>query len=1079
MKKLTLLVSMLFIIAGSLMAQRTVVGKVTDASGDALPGATVLVKGTNDGTTTDDNGNYKVNVPANANTLVVSYTGFNTQEVVLGASNVVNVSMQEGISLSETVVTALGITKQKNQLSYSAQKVEGEEVSRTRDGNVVNSLAGKVAGLNIKRNNSLGGSTNIVLRGNKSLTGDNQALFVVDGVPVDNTTNNTVNQRAGRAGYDYGNAAADINADDVESVTVLKGAAASALYGSRAANGVIIINTKKGSKNKGIGVSLNSGLNVGSIEKSTFASYQKKYGAGYGNYYEDDSGKFLSRDIDGDGVNDLVTPTSEDASWGAKFDPNKLVYQWDAFDPSSPNYGKSRPWLAAANDPSTFFESSIGTNNGVMIDGATEKGYFKLGYNHITDAGILPNSNIDKDMVNFGASYNLTSKLKAYSAINYTGIKAKGRYGTGYDSKNLMTNFRQWWQTNVDIADLEGAYERTGKNVTWNWADPDALVPIYWDNPYWTRNENYQNDGRGRYFGNIGLEYKLLSWLNLKGQISLDKYNEYQEERIAVGSVDVSEYSRFDRTFEEINYDLLLNSTALKITDNLNFSFLLGSNVRKNEIYSILDRTNGGLALPGIYALTNSVSARNAPTERFTKLQVNGLFAQTSFDLNNSIFFDLSLRRDQSSALPKANNTYYYPAASLGLLFSKWTGTGSVFSFGKLRLNYAEVGNTPPPQVVDDVYDIGVSTLLDRTVYATSFGSAPLASVRDTKNNPDLKPESTRSLEAGIETRFFDDRMGLDLTYYQMNTVDQIFRAPVSRTTGYSFKYINAGEIQNTGVELQLFFRPIATRDFDWRIDLNWAKNTSKVVDLGGIDNLELASLQGGVTINATKGEPYGTIRGSNFEFLNGQKVVSSTGRYVTSAASNQVIGNLNPDWTGAINNTFRYKNLNFGFLIDVKQGGDVFSLDLYYGLATGLYPETAVLNDNGKEVRDPVADGGGLILEGVQADGTPNTVRYDATNFGIYGYRRNPAAGFVYDASFVKLRELNISYDMPKSWLGAQGFIKGVNVGLYARNIWTIHKNLPYADPEDGFSAGNVQGYQGGAYPNVRVIGFNLGVKF
>lgn len=933
--------------------------------------------------------------------------------------------------------------------------------------------------MNIKRNNSLGGSTNIVLRGNKSLTGDNQALFVVDGVPVDNTNNNSTNQKSGRAGYDYGNAAADINADDIDNVTVLKGAAASALYGSRAANGVIIINTKKGSKSKGIGVTLNSGLNVGSIEKSTFASYQKKYGAGYGNYYEDDSGKFLSRDINGDGIDDLVTPTSEDASWGAKFDANKLVYQWDAFDPSSPNFGKARPWLAASNDPTSFFETAIGTNNGVMIDGSTAKGYFKLGYNHITDAGILPNSNIDKDMINFGASYDLTSKLKAYSAINYTGVKAKGRYGTGYDSKNLMTNFRQWWQTNVDIADLEAAYNRTGKNVTWNWADPSSLVPIYWDNPYWTRNENYQNDGRGRYFGNVGLEYKLLSWLNLKGQMSLDKYSEYQEERIAVGSVDVSEYSRFDRTFEEINYDLLLNSTQLKLTHNLNFSFLLGSNVRKNEIYSILDKTNGGLAIPGIYALTNSVSARNAPTERLTKLQVNGLFAQTSFDLNNSIFLDLSVRRDQSSALPKSNNSYVYPAASLGLLFSKWTGTGSVFSFGKLRLNFAQVGNTPPPLVVDDVYNIGVSTLLDRTVYATSFGSAPLASVSDTKNNPDLKPESTKSLEFGIETRFFDDRMGLDLTYYKMNTVDQIFKAPVSRTTGYSFKYINAGEIQNNGVELQLFLRPIATRNFDWKIDINWAKNNSKVLDLGGIDNLELASLQGGVTINATKGEPYGTIRGSNFTYLNGQKVVSSSGRYVSSPTSNEVIGNLNPDWTGGINNSFRYKNLNFGFLVDVKQGGEVFSLDLYYGLATGLYPETAVLNDNGKEVRDPIADGGGLVLEGVQADGTPNTVRYDATDFGIYGYRRNPAAGFVYDASFVKLREVNISYDMPKAWLGAQGFIKGVNLGIYARNLWTIHKNVPYADPEEGFSSGNVQGYQGGAYPNVRVIGFNLGVKF
>ncbi|MBL7829879.1 MAG: TonB-dependent receptor plug domain-containing protein, partial [Saprospiraceae bacterium] len=308
MKKLTLLVTMMLIAAGSLMAQRSVVGKVTDASGEALPGATVLVKGTNNGTTSDDNGNFKVDVPANANTLVVSYTGFNTQEIVLGASNVVNVTMEEGISLSETVVTALGITKQKNALPYSAQKVDGSDVSRSRDGNVVNALAGKVAGLNIKRNNSLGGSTNIVLRGNKSLTGDNQALFVVDGVPVDNTNNNSTNQKSGRAGYDYGNAAADINADDIDNVTVLKGAAASALYGSRAANGVIIINTKKGSKSKGIGVTLNSGLNIGSIEKSTFASYQKKYGAGYGNYYEDDSGKFLSRDINGDGIDDLVTP---------------------------------------------------------------------------------------------------------------------------------------------------------------------------------------------------------------------------------------------------------------------------------------------------------------------------------------------------------------------------------------------------------------------------------------------------------------------------------------------------------------------------------------------------------------------------------------------------------------------------------------------------------------------------------------------------------------------------------------------------------------------------------------------------
>ncbi|HNL94190.1 MAG TPA: SusC/RagA family TonB-linked outer membrane protein [Saprospiraceae bacterium] len=1079
MKKLTLLISMLLIASASLLAQRTVVGKVTDSAGSPLPGATVLVKGTSEGTAADDNGNFRLNVPANANTLVVSYTGFNTQEVLLGASNVVNVALQEGVTLSETVVTALGITKKKNELPYSAQTVGGDDVSKSRDGNVVNALSGKVAGLNIKRNNSLGGSTNIVLRGTKSLTGNNQALFVVDGVPVDNSNTNTSDQLTGRQGYDFGNAAADINSDDIDNITVLKGAAASALYGSRAANGVIVITTKKGSKAKGLGVTLNSGLNVGTIEKSTFATYQKKYGAGYGAYYEDPSGFFLYRDIDGDGTDDLVTPLTEDASWGAKFDPNLKVFQWDAFDPTSPNYKKATPWVAAANDPSTFFETAIGTNNGVMIDGSNDKGYFKLGYNHITDKGILPNSNINKDMINFGGSYNLTRKLTAYSAINYTGISAKGRYGTGYGDRNLMTNFRQWWQTNVDISELRQAYDRTKQNVTWNWADPTILAPIYWDNPYWTRYENYETDGRGRYFGNVGLEYKLLSWLNLKGQMSLDRYSEYQEERIAVGSVDVPKYSRYDRTFQEINYDLLLSSTPLRLAESLHFNFLLGSNVRKNEIYAIADGTNGGLAIPGIYALSNSVSARNAPDESLTKLQVNGLFAQTSFNWDNSVFLDLSVRRDKSSALPKDNNVYIYPAASLGLLFSNWTGTGSVFSFGKLRFNYAQVGNTPPPLVVDDVYNIGVATLLDRGVYATSFGSAPLASVSSTKNNPGLKPESTKSFEVGIETRFFEDRLGLDLTYYNMSTVDQIFRAPVSRTTGYSFKYINAGEISNKGVELQLFVRPVATRNFDWRMDVNWAKNTSLVVDLGGIDNLQLASLQGGVSINATKGEPYGTIRGSNFVYKDGQKVVNSLGRYVTSPTSNQVIGNINPDWTGGVTNSFRFKNVNLSFLVDVKQGGQVWSLDMSYGLATGLYPETAGLNDKGNEVRLPTADGGGILLPGVKADGTPNTTYASGYDFGIYGYRRNPNAAFVYDASFVKLREVNLSYDFPKSWLGAQGFLKGVNVGIYARNLWTIHKNTPYSDPEEGFSSGNIQGYQGGAYPNVRVIGFNLGVKF
>ncbi len=611
MKRLFTTIFMVLAVAGFALAQRTVTGTIAGDDGDVLIGASVAVKGAPGvGTRTDVNGQYSLKVPAENNTLVITYTGYQTQEVVLGVSNVQDIIMVSGNILQEAVVTALGISRYKNELAYSAQKVEGEDLTKTRDANVVNSLAGKVAGLEIKRNNTLGGSTNVVLRGNKSLTGNNQALFVVDGVPVDNSNSNTANQRTGRGGYDYGNAAADINADDVESVTVLKGAAATALYGSRASNGVVMINTKKGRKGKGIGVTVNAGMNAGTYDKSTFIKYQDQYGAGYGPYYEDDSGYFLSRDINEDGTDDLVTPTTEDASYGAPFNASQLVYQWDAFDPSSPNFGKATPWVNAANGPASMFETALGTNNSIMIDGSTDKGYFKLGYTKTTDKGIMPNSRIDKDMVNFGASYNLTEKLNVFSSINFTAIDGRGRYGSGYDSKNLMGNFRQWWQTNVDVQEQRAAYERTQQNVTWNWADPTDLVPIYWDNPYWTREENFNTDHRNRYFGYAGVTYNLTSWFDVTARVSLDQFDEIQEERIAVGSIDVSQYSRFNRNFQEKNFDLLGQFKPFELTENLKFDALIGGNIRRASTATIRATTNGGISIPRVYSL---VAIRKMP----------------------------------------------------------------------------------------------------------------------------------------------------------------------------------------------------------------------------------------------------------------------------------------------------------------------------------------------------------------------------------------------------------------------------------------------------------------------------------
>lgn len=1069
MRKIVSLFTMLMLFSVLAFAQtRPITGRVLDESGQPVAGASVAIKGTTSGTAADANGDFTINAKT-GDVLVISSLGSST-EVKVGSGSSISVSLsRKADNLSEVVVTALGIKKNRNEVTYAAQQVVGDEVSKNRGANFVSNLSGKVSGLEIRQNNSLGGSTNVVMRGAKSITGNNQALFVVDGVPFDNSLTNTANQRTGRGGYDYGNAAADINPDDIESVTVLKGAAASALYGSRGNNGVILITTKKGTR--GLGVTVNSGVSRGSIDKSTFATYQNKYGGGYGQYYEDPSGYFLYRDVNGDGTDDLVVPTSEDASYGGAFDPNKMVYQWDAFDPSSPNFGKAKPWVAAANGPATFFVNPISTNNSVFVDGATDKGSFKLGYTRSDERGVLPNSKVTKNLINFASTYNVTSKLSVGAGINFTNLNGNGRYGTGYDDKNLMGNFRQWWQVNVDLKDQKEAYFRNKKNVTWNWADPDDLSPIYWDNPYFTRYENFQNDTRNRYFGNVNVNYKANSWLNILGRISTDTYSELQEERQAVGSVATSQYQRTNRNYNEVNYDLMLNADKNLSTD-FNIKGLLGTNIRKQRIESIYSTTNGGLIVPKIYSLSNSAAAVEAPIETDQRREIVGLFAGATLTYKGYLSLDATVRRDASSTLPKGNNQYYYPSASLGFTFSQLMKSATWLSYGKLRTNYAQVGGDAP-----------FYSTIDGFAIVSPFGSAPQASVLGTRNNPTLKPENTTSVEVGLEMAFLKNRVGFDVTYYNAKTTDQILPTTVSTATGYNSKFLNAGTVRNKGIELSAYVTPVKTRNFSWTMNVNWTRNRNEVVELfEGSSNLLLASYQGGVSINATLGQPYGTLRGSNFVLdpATGQRIIMANGRYKLSATSNEVIGNPNPDWIGGINNTLKYKNFGLSWLVDIRQGGDVFSLDLYYGLATGLYPETAGNNDLGNPLRNTLANGGGIIRAGIsEVDGKPNTVRAATSNYGAYGYRYSPAAGFVYDASFVKLRELVFTYSLPKSVMSKLGAFKGIDLNLIGRNLWIIHKNLPYSDPEDALSSGNLQGYQSGAYPTTRTMTFNVKLRF
>lgn len=1067
------LTAVLMLAGGELWAQeRTVSGRVTDAEdGSGLPGVNVVLQGTTSGTVTNVDGEYAITVPSDEGTLVFTFVGMSTQEVSITGRTEVNVSMSPDVSqLSEVVVTALGIVRNRNELPYSAQEVDGDQITQNRSTNFVNNLSGRVSGVDIKTSNTMGGSTNVVIRGYKSISGNNQALFVIDGIPVSNANTNTANQRTGRVGTDYGNAAADINPDNIESVNVLKGAAATALYGSRAANGVVMITTKKGRKNS-FDVVVNSGVTWGTIDKSTYTRYQKEYGAGY---FPD----FQEPEDLGDGVAPLVW-FGDDASYGPRFDDQLQVYHWDALDPFHPNYGRTRPWVAADNDPTTFYETAVNSNQSVSIMAGGDQATFKLGYTRSDEKGVLPNSTLDKDLLNFSTAYDVNDKLTVTASANYSRIEGIGRFGTGYNGRNPNQTFRQWWQTNVDIEEQKEAYFRNRQNITWNW-NAAGTGPLYSDNPYWSRYENFSNDSRDHLFGYVTVNYKITDWLDVLGRIGYDGTTDNQEERVAVTSAGVSSYSRFDRTYAESNYDLMLNFNH-EISTDFTFRGLLGTNLRRNRINSVRASTNGGLVVPRLYSLSNSVSPINPPTEDLVREAVDGVFANATFGFRELAFIEAAYRIDKSTTLPMDNNDYHYYSIAGTFVFSEalqlpW------LSLGKLRANYARVGNGAPPNSILDVYD-----------KPTALGSIPYFSLPNTKNNNQLLPELTDSYEAGVEADFFDGRLGFDFTWYHATSFNQILSVAVSGATGYTSRWVNSGEMVNRGIEFSLFGVPVQSDNFSWIVNVNFTRNRNEVIDLYGegeseVLNYPIASYQGGVSTNAAKGYPFGVIRGKDFVYTNGQRTVNEAGYYMATGASNLIIGDPNPDWVGGINNILRFRNISLSFLIDARSGGDIFSLDQWYGEATGLYANSAGLNANGVPSRTPVGESGGILLPGVQADGSPNTVfgenlnGYGQTPFGYVanGQVGAPHAWYVYDGSYIKLREVALTFGMPDALIQSLGVFKAAELSLIGRNLWIIHKNMEYSDPEEGLSSGNTNaGYQSGAYPMVRNYGFNVRLTF
>ncbi len=966
------------------------------------------------------------------------------------------------------VVTALGIKREKKSLGYASEEVKAEVLTggTTNTGNVAGLLSGKVAGLQVNTNNNFGGSSNLLIRGYKSLSGGSP-LIVIDGSPVNNgSVKGTV--------FDYGNFLSDINQNDIESINVLKGAAASALYGERGSDGVILIVTKsgRGKQDGSWGVTLNSSINVGFIDKSTFPKYQSRYGAGYGPQY--------GNDTDGDGnpdeyfnhdpiTGEFQVPFTEDASYGAEFNPNLLVRQWYSYDPTSPYYGMATPWVAGKNGPIKFFDNPVTYVNSISLEKGNKSSNISLSYSNMLSNGLLPNSDLRKNNLTAKFSYDFTDKLHATVFSTLTIQDTKGRNETGY-SDNIVTGFRQWWQTNLDVYELRDAYARTNNgNNSWNRTSGENGTPVYWNNPYFQRYQNYQTDSRTRTFSYAQLRYDVSKNFGITGKLSYDNMQMLIEERLANGSLPqafgasgnnvTSGYSRQDVRTSETNFDVFANY-KFDITEDLNVSGIVGGNVRRNLSDAVYASTEGGLATPGLFAISNSASPIIPPDENYAKWLTSSLYATASFGYKNLLFVDGTYRVDRSSNLPKENNTYDYYSATGSLILSElWKQNW--LSFWKVRANYAEVGSSTVNYQLNNTYRV-----------RGGFGSTGLVNQSYFLANPNLKPQRSKELEFGMEAQFFKNRLGFDIAVYKTRTLDQIINLPVSSATGYRTFLVNAGQINNKGIEIQLNGTPFKTSNFSWDIDVNWAKNENEVVSLyGDSQNYLLAQYQGGVSLNARVGEAFGALVGTDYVYnANGERVIDpANGRYLRN--SNQVIGNITPDWIGGIRNSFNYKGISVSFLIDVKHGGDVFSTDMYYGLATGLYEETAV-----GDYRTA-----GLIHPGVNPNGQVNTTPTSAPDvFGnVDGYRRMPNSRFVYDASYVKLREASIGYSLPKSIL-ANTSIQEAKISLVGRNLWIIHKNLPYADPEAGTGNGLAsKGNSIGVLPTTRDIGINVTLKF
>lgn len=1047
--------------------QMTVVsGTVTSAANAPIQGASVAIPALGLGAMTDETGHYNFAVPGarvtgQPVTITARRIGFRQVSASItlsGATVEKNFTLAEApTQLEEVVTTALGIEKSRKSLGYAQQSVDSSMLTRTRDVNIASTLEGKVAGLTVTSATTQGGSAKIVLRGQNSINNNNnEPLYVVDGIPIDNSNFAGGSLVRGYGGYDYGNAAQDLNPDDIAEISVLKGPTAAALYGSRAANGAILVTTKSGKGTKGFNWSASS--NTTFEDPLRLPEYQNKWGQGFDGVTCDSIANKNSTAyqecgfsyVDGNygGVNDGV-----DESWGPRLDGRPR----SQFSFTTPGGAEVRPWVAHPNNVESFFQTGRTQITNVAALGANDRANFRLSLTNQAVQGIVPNNTLGRITGTLNAGANITNKLNASGEIMYTRNSGLNRPGTGYDEANPMMGF-VWFGRQVDIARLKHNYVTPdGQQISWNYS--------YHNNPWWNQYMNTNRDDRDRVIGSAQATYNFAPWLNGMVRTGTDFYRDFRAYNISAGWIgglfDGGDYSqggfqeatRFNR---ETNTDFRLSANHGFVDGLLGAKFDFGG-VRRTVAYRASAFGTDQLLIPGVYNIGNSAKPVN-PGENVSQRQVNSLFAQSDLSWKDYLFLNLTARNDWSSTLPKANNSYLYPSASLGYVFTEAVPMltfGNTLNYGKFRAGWSSVGNGDT-----DPYSLRIQ-FNPSTNFSTPSGPVGRYPVPDLLPNKDLKPESTVSFETGLELQFFENRLGFDGTYYSKASTNQILKADISRSSGFAQQVLNAGRVTNKGVELQMTATPVQLGNgFTWNATVNYAQNRSMVESLyPGLQTVLLGPSNWGATIEARAGRPYGIIYGTTFKRDAQGRLVLLNG-LPQSSGKKAVLGNYNPKWNGSINNDFRFRGVDFSFLVDTRQGGQLYSSGIMWASYSGQLKET--------ENRDQP-----LLIAGVNADGSANTTKVSVQDY--YHSLWPIQERWVFDASFVKLREMRLGFNLPQQ-LGERVGLKNIKAAVVGRNL-ALWSKVKHIDPESAFSTSNEQGIEMGQLPTTRSVGFQISV--